>query len=164
MRREPQRTFWDSGAYDGSTFYRSATLGVVDGPRLVQAGPLGAVLAPGGGQAVLSEPPRLIESFETTTDSGLRHEAGTLSFARDLLNTGFALPDFFLCLGDFPQLDEGGRTEPDTSGFPAFGAVVEGLHLVAGVAALETAGATPVPMLEGQILTTPVQISRVFRR
>lgn len=153
----------DSGVHDGTTIYRSTSLGVPGGPRLIQAGPLGAVLAPSGGGRPLSQRPQLLESFETTGDTGLRHRSGTLSLARDLLDTGFALPEFFLCLGDLPQLDEGGREEPDTCGFPAFGAVVEGLDLVAKIAARETAGATPVAMLEGQILTRPVEIRRIVR-
>ena len=60
-----------SGTYDGCTFYRSTTLGVPNGPRLVQAGPLGRWVAPtDGAQTSSAKRPDLLEVFETTTDSG----------------------------------------------------------------------------------------------
>ena len=35
----------DRGDYDGATFYRSSTLDIADGPRLIQAGLLGGILS-----------------------------------------------------------------------------------------------------------------------
>ena len=85
-----------NGAYDGSTFYRSTTLGVPDGPRLVQGGPLARLFAPDGPV----DPPKpkrldLLPEFETIADTGLRHAAGIFSMARDLFDTGRVIPEFF---------------------------------------------------------------------
>ncbi|MDH3687122.1 MAG: peptidylprolyl isomerase [Myxococcales bacterium] len=153
----------DAGAYDGASFYRSTTLGVPAGPRLIQGGVLGDVLT-GSAPRGRASAPELLREIETTGQTGLSHRRGTVSLARDLFGTGFALPEFFLCLGDFPQLDLGGRTEPDDRGFPAFGEVTAGLDRVEQIAQQETGGATPLAHLEGQILTTPVEIQRAFRR
>ncbi|NNL64755.1 MAG: peptidylprolyl isomerase [Myxococcales bacterium] len=154
----------DSGAYAGCAFYRSTDLGVEAGPRLIQGGPLARVLAPSASADVGAAGAfRLLEAFETTAESGLRHEAGSVSLARDLLDTGHALPEVFLCLGRFPQLDAGGRSEPDARGFPAFGRIVRGLDVAQRIAGGETNGATPIAMLSGQILTRPVRIDRVSR-
>lgn len=156
----------DRGGYDGTSFYRSTNLGVADGPRLIQGGPLGGILADSiakpanvelGGSAFS------LEEIETTSRTGLQHRAGTVSLARDLIDTGFALPEIFICLGDFPQLDFGGRSQPDDQGFPAFGEVVDGLDIAAEIADRETTGKTRVEMLEGQILASPVTIARAIR-
>ena len=150
------------GAYDGSTLYRSTTLGVENGPRLVQGGPLARVFAPGG--PVVGPAPKrfdLLPDFETTADTGLRHTAGTLSLARDLASTGHAIPEFFVCLGDFPQLDAGGRSEPDERGFPAFGQVTRGLALVEDIAGRATGGSSSIERLEGEVLSSQVRIPRI---
>ena len=65
----------------------------------------------------------------------------------------------FICLDDYPELDAGGRTEPDAKRFPAFGRVFSGLDLVAAIAAGETAGVSKVPRLAGEVLTVPVRIN-----
>lgn len=153
----------DAGAYDGASFYRSTTLGVPAGPRLIQGGVLGDVLT-GSAPRGRRSPPELLREIETTGQSGLTHRRGTVSLARDLFGTGFALPEFFLCLGDFPQLDLGGRTEPDERGFPAFGEVTAGIECVEQIAGADTRGETPLAHLEGEILTAPVEIRRAFRR
>lgn len=162
------RSLVERGDYDGSAFYRSTTLAVPDGPRLIQGGPLHEALtghasasAPSAGPSGRGE---LLEEIETTAHTGIRHGRGTVSLARDLLNTGFVLPELFICLGDFPQLDYGGRSEPDERGFPAFGQVTAGLDAVERIAAAETAGATPIERLRGEILTRPVAIWRVAER
>jgi peptidyl-prolyl cis-trans isomerase A (cyclophilin A) len=153
----------DAGAYDGASFYRSTTLGEPNGPRLIQGGVLGDVLT---GSAAGGRParPELLREVETTGQTGLTHRRGTVSLARDLYGTGFVLPEFFLCLGDFPQLDLGGRNEPDDRGFPAFGEIMAGLDCVESIARQETGGATPMATLAGHILTIPVAIRRAFRR
>ena len=67
--------------------------GAPTGPRLVQGGPLARLFAPEG--EILGPEPRrfdLLPDFETTADSGLRHTQGTVSLARDLLDTGSVTP------------------------------------------------------------------------
>ena len=49
--------------------------------------------------------------LERTNVSKLSHEDGTISMARDGPDT--ATSDFFICIGDQPSLDQGGRRNPD---------------------------------------------------
>jgi peptidyl-prolyl cis-trans isomerase A (cyclophilin A) len=156
--------FLDRGDYHGATFYRSTRLSVPNGPRLIQGGLLGGALTGTASKSSGGTSVALLEAIETTAQTGLAHRYATVSLARDLLGTGFALPDFFICLGDFPQLDFGGRKEPDDKGFPAFGKVAAGMDVVKIISEGETAGATPIEMLQGQILTKPVTIARTHRR
>ena len=65
---------------------------------------------------------------ETTKETGLKHLDGTLSMAR--MEPGTASTEFFICIGDQPELDFGGRRNPDGQGFAAFGKVVEGMDVV----------------------------------
>jgi peptidyl-prolyl cis-trans isomerase A (cyclophilin A) len=65
---------------------------------------------------------------ETTEDTGILHLDGTLSMARS--KPGTASSEFFICIGDQPELDFGGKRNPDGVGFAAFGRVVEGMDVV----------------------------------
>jgi peptidyl-prolyl cis-trans isomerase A (cyclophilin A) len=65
---------------------------------------------------------------ETTDKTGIHHLDGTISMARDA--PGSADAEFFICIGDQPELDFGGRRNPDGQGFAAFGRVVEGMDVV----------------------------------
>jgi len=65
---------------------------------------------------------------ETTQQTGLRHEDGTLSMARN--EPGSASSEFFICVGDEPELDFGGKRNPDGAGFAAFGKVLAGHDVV----------------------------------
>lgn len=65
---------------------------------------------------------------ESTEVTGLRHLDGTVSMAR--LEPGSASSEFFICVGDQPALDFGGRRNPDGQGFAAFGRVVAGGAIV----------------------------------
>jgi peptidyl-prolyl cis-trans isomerase A (cyclophilin A) len=73
-------------------------------------------------------------AHETTEVTGLRHVDGTLAMAR--LAPGSAGSAFFICIGDQPELDYGGRRNPDGQGFAAFGQVIEGMDVVRTVFAL----------------------------
>jgi peptidyl-prolyl cis-trans isomerase A (cyclophilin A) len=72
--------------------------------------------------------------------------------ARDGPDT--ATSDFFLCAGDQPELDFGGKRNPDGQGFAAFGRVVKGMDVVR---ALQAAPA------DGQTLSPPIKILKVRR-
>ncbi|WP_297099856.1 peptidylprolyl isomerase [uncultured Draconibacterium sp.] len=65
---------------------------------------------------------------ETTETTGLKHLDGTLSMARS--EPGTASTEFFICVGDQPELDFGGKRNPDGQGFAAFGQVVSGMDVV----------------------------------
>lgn len=90
--------------------------------------------------------------IERTRDSGLRHLDGTISMARTGPDT--AQHDIFICIGDQPELDFGGRRNPDGQGFAAFGRVVKGMEMIRAIHERPA---------EGQRLTTPLKIQRVTR-
>lgn len=82
----------------------------------------------GGLQA--DEHPQMLPPIphETTQQTGLRHEDGTLSMARN--EPGTASSEFFICVGAQPELDYGGKRNPDGAGFAAFGKVIDGMDVV----------------------------------
>lgn len=90
--------------------------------------------------------------LERTRDTGLRHLDGTVSMARDKPDSG--KDHFFICVGDQPDLDFGGRRNPDGQGFAAFGRVVKGMDVVRQI------HESPA---EGQALKPPIRIQRVIR-
>jgi peptidyl-prolyl cis-trans isomerase A (cyclophilin A) len=144
-----------AGHFDGAAFYRSTTLGVDGRHRLIQGGPLAPLFT-----ATADPIPdiEMLDTVESTDQTGLAHRCGTVSLARDLMTSGRVLPELFICLDDYPELDFGGRREPDGQGFPAFGVVTAGLDVVTAIAAQERSGASPVDLLIGEILTDPVPI------
>ena len=91
--------------------------------------------------------------LERTKLTGLRHKDGTLSMARDGPDT--ATSDFFICIGDQPALDFGGKRNSDGQGFAAFGRVVLGMDVVRKI---QNAPG------EGQRLLPPVAILSIARK
>ena len=65
---------------------------------------------------------------ETTEMTGIRHQDGVLSMARD--EPGTATHHFSICIGDQPALDFAGKRNPDGQGFAAFGKVTKGMDVV----------------------------------
>ena len=65
---------------------------------------------------------------ETTEQTGIMHKDGAISMARN--EPGTASSEFFICIGDQPELDFGGRRNPDGQGFAAFGRVVKGMDVM----------------------------------
>lgn len=65
---------------------------------------------------------------ETTAQTGIFHETGTISFARN--EPGTASSEFFICVDDQPGLDYGGENNPDGQGYAAFGIVTRGMDVV----------------------------------
>lgn len=153
----------DQGLYDGATFYRSASLDGEDGPQIIQGGILQGALTQTGPVSATNFQMPTLPSVERTSLTGLSHQAGTVSFARDLLDTGVVIPEIFICLRACAWADEGARSVPDTDGFPAFGTVLEGMDTVAAIANQETNGETSIRFLQGQIHTSPVLIRKAYR-
>ena len=73
---------------------------------------------------------------ETTNITGLLHKNGTISMAR--LDPGTASSEFFICINEQPELDYGGKRNPDGQGFAAFGQVIEGMHIVKNIQKLNS--------------------------
>lgn len=139
----------DAGQLDGGSVYRIVT--PANQPPETRA--VISVVQWGRGQKDDSEPaPRAPIVHETTQATGLRHRDGTVSMAR--LGPGTATAEFFICIGDQPELDFGGRRNPDGQGFAAFGQVVRGRDVVQR---LYERGEP------GQMLRTPIAVSRVRR-
>ncbi len=67
-------------------------------------------------------------THESTKQTGIKHENGTISMARN--KPGSASSEFFICIGYQPALDFGGMRNPDGFGFAAFGKVVKGMDIV----------------------------------
>lgn len=134
----------DAGLYDGSTFHRTVT------PANQPANLIRIEVIQGGELPADKEFPPI--AHETTATTGIRHLDGTISMARD--KPGTASSSFFICINDQPELDLGGRRNPDGQGFAAFGRVVRGMDVVRAIQALPA---------RGQQLTPPVKIISVRR-
>lgn len=91
-------------------------------------------------------------ALERTNKTGLTHQRGTISMARTEPNT--AQHHFFICLEDEPELDFGGKRNPDGQGFAAFGTVTKGMDIVEKIHSL--------PAKE-QLLEKPIRIQRAIR-
>ena len=103
-------------------------------------------------------PEKAMEEFapiklERTKQTGIKHVDGTIAMARD--GPDSATGDFFICVGEQPELDFGGKRNPDGQGFAAFGRVVKGMEVVKKMQASEA---------EGQNLKPAVKIVKVVRK
>lgn len=97
-------------------------------------------------------PPLPFIAHETTQQTGLLHHNGTVSMARSA--PGTAAAEFFICIGEQPELDFGGGRNPDGQGFAAFGQVVEGMAVVQAIYRKARAE---------QYLKTPIAVRSVRR-
>ncbi len=91
--------------------------------------------------------------LERTSVTKLAHKDGTISMARDGPDT--ATSDFFICLGDQPSLDFGGKRNADGQGFAAFGRVLLGMNVVRQIQAGPA---------RRQALEPPVRILDIVRK
>jgi peptidyl-prolyl cis-trans isomerase A (cyclophilin A) len=134
----------DGGYFTDGSFFRTvrADNQPTDAVRI-------AVIQGGAGRDENAFPP---VPLERTSVTGLRHEDGTISMARDGPDT--ATSSFFICVGDQPTLDFGGRRNRDGQGFGAFGRVVRGMDVVRRI--------QEGPAV-AQRLTPPVAILRIER-
>lgn len=138
----------DAGLYDGGRFHRTVRTSPDNQPQnavkidVIQAG---------------ANPSRATEYFapvahEPTSATKLSHTDGVVSMARAQVNSARA--DFFICIGDQPELDAGGKRNADGYGFAAFGRVVSGMDTVRKIHAAPASG---------QSLTPAVRILRARR-
>ena len=91
--------------------------------------------------------------LERTSVTGIRHLDGTLSMARSGPDTGTS--SFSIVINAQPEMDFGGKRQPDGQGFAAFGRVTKGMDVVKKIQS------QPV---NAQRLVTPVQVLRITRR
>lgn len=90
--------------------------------------------------------------LERTRDTGLKHLDGSISMARGRPDT--ARDDFFICVGDQPELDFNGKRNNDGQGFAVFGQVIKGMDVVRKIHSSAN---------EGQTLTPKIMIQRAIR-
>ena len=106
-----------------------------------------------GGLGYKNEPKTLPPiGHETTEKTGILHKDGVISMAR--LNPGTASSEFFICVGDQPELDFGGKRNPDGQGFAAFGRVIAGMDVVREIHRQPA---------EGQYLNPRIKIHNIVR-
>ena len=155
----------DRGDYDGANLYRSASLDGLPTPQLVQGGLLaGALNSTHPVDPLAFGVGSLLPEWDTTAESGLRHLRGSISLARDLLDTGHVIPEIVFCLRDIPRMDAGNNGRPDALGFPVIGEVLSGMDVIDTVSQAQLDGATSISFLEGQILSNPITIKHAYRR
>ena len=134
----------DHQLYDGTTFYRVCTpeneknreikIQVIQGGDVPEAKQFAPIL------------------LETTNRTGIGHQNGTLSMARDTPNS--ATSSFFICINNQPELDFAGKRNPDGQGFAAFGKVTHGMKVVRKIQAQKD---------KEQYLLNPVMIFSIRR-
>ncbi len=139
----------DAGFYDGGIFHRTVTTKPDNQPDkqikidVIQASTNNAKEKQGFAAIPL----------ERTQKTGLKHEDGTISMARSEPDS--ATSDFFICIGIQPELDYGGKRNPDGQGFAAFGRVIKGMAVVRKIQAAPA---------QGQKLSPPIKILLVKRK
>ena len=131
---------------DGGSFYRTVRTTNDTNPVRIE-------VLQGGTQGKDSVPGVKPIEHETTKLTGIKHLDGVISMART--TPGSAKTEFFICIGDQPELDFGGRRNPDGQGFAAFGKVIEGMALVQKIWQGSAAG---------QKIDPPVRIYKVVVR
>ncbi len=136
----------DTKFYDRGSFHRAVTMA----NQPTNAVKIEVIQA--GGDTTLQKQSGPIP-LERTTITGLKHQAGTISMARTGPDT--ARDQFFICVTDQPELDFGGKRNPDGQGFAAFGKVVAGLDIVRKIQQ------SPA---DGQRLTPAITITRIGRK
>jgi peptidyl-prolyl cis-trans isomerase A (cyclophilin A) len=141
-------SYVDSGFYKRSFFYRVLNeedqVTGVEPSELIQGGiwrtnHAKAVSLPG-------------VPHESTQQTHILHTDGVISLARQAVGT--ATTEFFICVGDQPGFDYGGKNNPDGQGYAAFGKVVKGMDVVRAIYAMPE---------EDQSFTPPVSIKDIKR-
>lgn len=92
-------------------------------------------------------------AHETTKETGIFHTDGVISMARN--KPGSASSEFFICVGDQPNLDYGSMRNTDGQGFAAFGKVMKGMNIVKQIQAQKD---------NGQMLIEKIKILSLKRK
>jgi peptidyl-prolyl cis-trans isomerase A (cyclophilin A) len=139
-------TYIDENRFEGAVFYRIVRSNNQPGDSI-------RIAVIQGGLYEDDHPAMLPPiTHETTDQTGILHKDGVISMAR--WHPGTATSEFFICIGDQPELDYHGKRNPDEQGFAAFGKVIAGMDVVIKIHQL------PV---EGQCLDPTVKILKISR-
>ncbi len=143
----------DAGQYDGGVFHRTVTMDNQPNNDVKIEVIQGAVNPDFRDD---SYPPNSgIDPIplERTSMTGLLHVDGAISMAR--IGPDTATSGFFFCIGDQPELDFGGKRNPDGQRFAAFGRVTLGMDVIRKI---------QMSPRENQRLSPPITITRVERK
>ncbi|MDX2042215.1 MAG: peptidylprolyl isomerase [Acidobacteriota bacterium] len=138
----------DAGHYDGGRFHRTVKLNPDNQPNNT----IKIEVIQGGVNPEKSKEGFPPIKLERTSVTGLKHKDGTISMARAFADS--ATSDFFICIGDQPELDFGGKRNADAQGFAAFGQVVKGMEIVKKIQQAPS---------DAQRLTPPIKIIKAKR-
>lgn len=137
----------DAGLYEEASFFRSVRLdNQPDDSVKIEV----VQLALSRENQAMEFPPIPLERTRVT---GIPHLDGTLSMARAGPDTGTS--SFSIVINEQPELDFGGRRNPDGQGFAAFGRVTEGMEIVRQIQGRS---------VRGQRLDPPVRVVRIVRK
>jgi peptidyl-prolyl cis-trans isomerase A (cyclophilin A) len=136
----------DDRFYDGGRFWRTVT------PDNQPNNDVRIEVIQGEVNPEMAEEARAPIPLERTTLTGLSHTDGTLSMGRFAPDSAHS--EFFICIGYQPELDFGGRRNPDGQGFAAFGRVTSGMDVVRHI---------QQSPYDGQRLTPPITITTIRR-
>ena len=134
----------DNHLYDGSSFFRVTT------PKNEANREIKIEVIQGGNVPDEKEFDPIV--IETTDQTNLYHTNGVISMAR--MDPNSATSQFFICIGDQPELDFNGKRNPDGQGFAAFGKVIKGMDVVKRIQSKKE---------EGQYLVDSVTINSIRR-
>jgi peptidyl-prolyl cis-trans isomerase A (cyclophilin A) len=147
----------DGGFYDGGRFTRTVrpdTENRTDFPIQVVQATVSPARASGALPAI---------ALERTNVTGLLHKNGVISMARgNAADT--ATNQFFICIGDQPVLDFGGKRNADGQGFAAFGRVIIGMDVVEAIQRAPVSKDPQDPKVLRQTLAPPIVITKAYRK
>ncbi|HEY6816785.1 MAG TPA: peptidylprolyl isomerase [Croceibacterium sp.] len=143
----------DQKRLDGTVFYRAMRLDWDPQPNgLVQGG-------------TQNDPRRILPpiAHEPTSETGVKHLAGTISMAR--FEPGSANGDFSIMLSPQPGLDADPASDDADlrAGFAAFGQVTEGMEVIRAIFDAPVDPEKGEGWMKGQLLAQPVKILSVRR-
>jgi peptidyl-prolyl cis-trans isomerase A (cyclophilin A) len=97
--------------------------------------------------------------LERTSVTGLTHVDGAVSMARNGPDTATA--SFSIVIGEQPEMDDGGKRNPDGQGFAVFGRVIGGTDVVRAIQASPTGQSDPYGT---ETLDPPIRVLKGYRR
>ena len=138
--------------YDGTTFYRAMKLDWGEQPNgLIQMG--------------IRDATKLFPPIphEPTSQTGIKHKAGTLSLARNA--PGTARADFSILMSDLASYDADPTSDsPELrAGYAAFGQVVSGMDVALKIFEAPRSAIEGQGFLKGQMLMPAIKVLRVRR-
>lgn len=129
----------DRALYDGGRFHRTVR------PDNQREKPVKIAVIQGAANADRAKEFLPPIALERTSVTGLHHTDGAVSMARGGPDT--ATDEFFICVGDQPELDFGGKRNPDGQGFAVFGRVIRGMDVVRSIQGAPASGETLTPAI-----------------